>query len=201
MLDQPQLVLRFPRPSDPARPDLLPHAGQDEARAWLDGTQPWPYRRLALYGRPGAGKSHLARHWARRVEAEILDHAPATAWPRTALVVDAIDDVPDEPALLHLLNAAAENQQPVLLVSRLPPGRLPVRLPDLASRLRATTAVKHRTRRTTPSSSILLGHLLADRQLRVPARPPFLAAHPPPPQPRRLARCRHHASTPPAMAS
>ena len=47
----------------------------------------------------------------------------------------------DEATLLHLLNATAEARLPVLLAARTPPARWPVRLPDLASRLRAITAV------------------------------------------------------------
>jgi chromosomal replication initiation ATPase DnaA len=83
------------------------------------------------------------------------------------VVLDGIDTVPDEPALLHLLNAAAETGQPLLMTSRTAPGRLPVRLPDLASRLRATTAAP-----IGPADDaflqMLLARLLSERQLRLP---------------------------------
>ena len=127
----------------------------------------WPLGRLALWGKAGSGKSHLAEAWAERVGGVVLPAAMADGWPRRPVALDAIDVVPDEPALLYLLNAAAEARQPVLLVSRTAPGRLPVRLPDLASRLRATTAVEIGTADDS-FLVLLLARLLADRQLRLP---------------------------------
>ena len=163
-----QLVLRFPRTPGFAATDLLPNAAQVEARTWLDGQTPWPLNRLALYGAPGSGKSHLAHAWAEANHGKIITQAPTGGWPTTPIVLDSIEDIPDEPALLYLLNAAAESGNPVLLVSRTPPGRLPVRLPDLASRLRATTAV-----RIGPTDdtflALLLARLFSEEQLTVPA--------------------------------
>ncbi len=172
-----QLVLRFPRTPGFAATDLLPNAAQDEARAWLDGKQPWPLNRLALYGGPGSGKSHLAHAWAEAHHGQVLDCAPTGGWPTRAVALDSIDTVPDEPALLYLLNAAAESGHPVLLVCRTPPGRLPVRLPDLASRLRATTAV-----RIGPAEdsflALLLARLFSEEQLVVsPAVQSWLLKH------------------------
>ena len=57
------------------------------------------------------------------------------------LAIDDADTAP-ELALLHLLNAAAEAGFPVLLTGRSPPARWHIALPDLASRLRAATAVE-----------------------------------------------------------
>ena len=162
-----QLVFRFPRAPYGAD-DLLPSQAQAEARAWLEGTQPWPFRRLALWGEPGSGKSHLARAWAKGRGGAVLSEAPADGWPRGPVALDTVDTVPNEPALLHLLNAAAETGHPVLLVSTAAPGRLPVRLPDLASRLRATTAVQIGPA-DEPFLALLLTRLLADRQLRLSA--------------------------------
>jgi chromosomal replication initiation ATPase DnaA len=54
---------------------------------------------------------------------------------------------------------------PLLLAARTPPSRWAIRLPDLASRLRAVTAVEIRP----PEDELLralLARLLADRQLR-----------------------------------
>ena len=71
-----------------------------------------------------------------------------------------------EIALLHLLNAAAEAGQKLLIAGRAPPARWPVRLPDLASRLRAMTAI----RIDPPEDDLraaLLARLLSDRQLAV----------------------------------
>ncbi len=161
-----QLALRFARAPVFAAAELLPNAAQSEACAWLDASRDWPSGRLALWGEPGSGKSHLAHVWAARHGGVVLPSAPADPWPSCPVAIDAIDAVPDEPALLHLLNAATGTGQPVLLVARVAPGRLPVRLPDLASRLRATAAV-----RIDPADdaflALLLGRLLAERQIRV----------------------------------
>ena len=54
--------------------------------------------------------------------------------------IDDADSTPGLP-LLRLLNIAGETGQPILLASRLPPARWPTIIPDLASRLRAITAV------------------------------------------------------------
>ncbi len=163
-----QLFLDFPRMPGFGATDLLPNAAQDEALAWLDPAVVWPLGRLALWGKPGSGKSHLAHVWAERRGGLVLPQAPSEGWPHRPVAIDAIDTVPNEPALLFLLNAAAEASQPVLLVSRTAPGRLPVRLPDLASRLRATTAVQIGAA-SDDFLAMLLASLLAHRQLRLPA--------------------------------
>ena len=88
-----------------------------------------------------------------------------SAWPAGALAVDDADLAGDA-ALLHLLNAAAEAGQPVLLAARTPPGRWDTALPDLRSRLRAMAAVE-----LPPGDDeflrTLLVRLLSDRQLAV----------------------------------
>ena len=82
----------------------------------------------------------------------------------TPLAIDDADTVPQETALLHLLNAAAEAGHPVLLTAREPPSRQTHLLPDLASRLRASLAVE-----ISPPDDAMLTQLLfrlaAARQL------------------------------------
>ncbi len=138
------------------------------ALAWLDRSAEWPGGRLALWGEAGCGKTHLLHIWARRVGARfsLLQDAGPPAGP---IAIDDADAVAaDERPLLHLLNAAAEAGQSVLLAARTPPARWPVALPDLASRLRATAAVE-----IAPADDTLLadlmGRLLVARQLAVPA--------------------------------
>ena len=87
--------------------------------------------------------------------------------PRNAaLALDDADTVHPEPPLLHLLNTARDRGLHVLLSGRTAPSRWPIRLPDLSSRLRAITAVEIHP----PGDdllTVLLMHLLADRQLNV----------------------------------
>jgi chromosomal replication initiation ATPase DnaA len=80
------------------------------------------------------------------------------------VAIDDADILADPPALLHLLNAVAEAGHPALMTARLPPARQPIKLADLASRLRAASAVEIRA----PEDellALLLTRLTAERQL------------------------------------
>ncbi len=138
------------------------------ALAWLARSAEWPGGRLALWGEAGCGKTHLLHVWARRVGARfsLLPNAEPPAGP--IAIDDADAAASDERRLLHLLNAAAEARQPVLLAARTPPARWPVALPDLESRLRATAAVEIAAADDALLAD-LLERLLAARQLAVPA--------------------------------
>jgi chromosomal replication initiation ATPase DnaA len=151
---------------DPA--DFLADPSNADALAWLGA--PWPGGRLAVWGVPGCGKTHLLHVWARRSGAAWLSgrllrglvDLPASG----GVAVDDADRAEEEP-LLHLLNAAAEAGLPVLLAAPLAPARWATRLPDLASRLRAVTAVEL----GAPGEDLLrtlFASLLTARQLAVP---------------------------------
>jgi chromosomal replication initiation ATPase DnaA len=164
-----QLPLPFPHQPQFAGADFLADTSNAEAVAWLARTPDWPHSRLALWGGEGSGKTHLLHLWAARVGADLLagpmlprDVAP----PMRPVAVDDADAAAERP-LLHLLNAANEAGQPVLLAGRTPPSRWPVALPDLASRLRAVTAVEIRPADDAMLRA-LLARLLAERQFAVP---------------------------------
>ncbi len=151
--------------------DFIEAASNAEARAWLARTADWPLGRLAVWGPPGCGKTHLLHGWALREGAEILrgpeiDAELVPAPPAHPLAIDEADATP-EYALLHLLNAAGEAGQPVLLASNTPPGRWDVALPDLASRLRAMTAVAIAAA-DDELLRLLFRRLLVERHLAVP---------------------------------
>ncbi|MDW8399948.1 MAG: chromosomal replication initiator DnaA, partial [Acetobacteraceae bacterium] len=171
-----QLPLPLSLAPEPRGP-LLPDASNAAARAWLRDPSRWPALRLCLWGPEGVGKSHLladlaeARGW-RLLPGPALPALPA---PGPAAVDDA-DCAPEE-ALLHLINANAARGLPLLLAGRAAPGRWPVALPDLASRLAATAAVKVEE----PSEALiaaLLAREAAERQIRLPeATRAFLLRH------------------------
>jgi len=167
-----QLPLPLPPAASFAAADFVADAGNAEALAWLARPAAWPGRRLLLHGPAGCGKTHLLRATATTQAwhgetATILRGLPDPA-AGPGLVIDDVDLAADEAALLHRLNLAAEGSQFVLFASRTPPAAWAVRLADLASRLRAVTAVA-----IGPPSDALLAALLskqlADRQLRVDA--------------------------------
>lgn len=150
---------------------FLQGASNAEALLWLQRVDAWPGRRLAVIGPPGSGKTHLLHLWAARSGAGWLAGEALRGLlpvPQAgALAIDDADALAEEEALLHLLNAAAEARLPVLLSARTPPARWPVQLPDLASRLRAITAVRL-GRPDDDLRGALLARLLGERQLAVP---------------------------------
>ncbi len=166
-----QLPLPFSHEPGFLDADFLRFASNQAACRWLAPDADWPRGQLALFGEPGCGKTHLLHIWARRRGAARL-HGPMLAGlpdlsAGRAIALDDADRAGDEIALLHLLNAAAEARLDLLIAGRNPPSRWPVRLPDLASRLRAIPAIG-----IDPAEdgllAALLARLLSDRQLAVP---------------------------------
>ena len=148
-----------------AAADFIADASNAEARAWLGEPARWPNGRLALFGEAGRGKTHLLNVWAESATARVVEGAglrrPVFA-PGPLAVDDA--DLAEPEALLHTMNAAMEGGHRLLLAAREAPGRWRVALPDLQSRLRATTAAGL----GEPSDAmraVLLARLLAERQL------------------------------------
>ncbi|CAH0249951.1 HdaA/DnaA family protein [Roseomonas sp. CECT 9278] len=164
-----QFILPLPLVASCDRADILEDGSNAAALAWLDRPDGWPAGRLALFGPEGVGKSHLGRAFAaargwRRIDGPALRGLPPPAAGGT--VLDDADAVPQPTALLHLVNLCAERGEGLLLLAREAPSRWPVVLPDLASRLRAITAIGI----APPGDGLLaalLAKLFADRQLRV----------------------------------
>lgn len=169
-----QLALPFAHRPRFERADFLAAPSNDASLAWLrpQGGNAWPQRRLVLWGEAGTGKTHLLHVWAAEHDALLLpgtalrglDAAGGPRRRRRAIAVDDADEGVDEPALLHLLNAAQETGLPVLLTARSAPSRWGIRLPDLDSRLRATHSVSI-GRPDEVMLRILLLRLLVERQL------------------------------------
>ncbi|WP_029605332.1 DnaA/Hda family protein [Kozakia baliensis] len=161
-----QLALALRTPPDLTEARFVAAASNARARTWLAQTG-WPERRLWLWGPEGCGKTHLLHVWAQRrgalvLDARTLDWEKAERAPRIA--IDHVERVQDERALLHLLNAARERRASLLLAGRVPPARLAIALPDLASRLRAVATVAIAPPEDSLRATLLL-RLLAERQL------------------------------------
>jgi chromosomal replication initiation ATPase DnaA len=162
------MTLKFPPTQRFAAADFLEAPCNAAAVTWLGRAQDWPNRRLAIWGEAGNGKTHLMHLWSERSGAALWHGPSIRGMPELpacgGIALDDADATEDEASLLHLLNAAHEAGLPMLLAGRSPPSRWETRLADLASRLRAITAVEIRA----PDDELLralLIRLLGERQL------------------------------------
>lgn len=123
-------MTQFPLPLDyraaDGEADFFVSEANTDAVRHLDAWRSWRTPVALLSGPERAGKSHLARIFARQSSAAVLDD---------------LDTAPrDEEAVFHAWNAATADK-PLLLVARTPPRDWGLALPDLASRLGATPQV------------------------------------------------------------
>lgn len=172
MPDAPkQLALDLPLEPRFGREDFLVSPSNERAYGQIERWPDWPDSILLLAGPRGSGKSHLAAIWAAEAHGWTID-AFEVAMERVPHLVSngalVIEDIhsgeADEPALFHLLNLARERKAFVVLTSAVPVERLPIRTPDLESRLRLAPAVSL----DPPDDALLravLVKLFVDRQL------------------------------------
>jgi chromosomal replication initiation ATPase DnaA len=168
-----QLPLTLPHRAQMTRADFLVGAGNARAVELVDAWPAWPSPFVLLAGPVGSGKTHIVEMWRETSGASVVAASALRDTGVVALVgagAVAVEDLHarafDEAALFHLLNLATERKAPVLLTSRVWASALPIRLPDLASRLRAARPVEL----GEPDDDLLrrvLVKLFADRQLAV----------------------------------
>ncbi len=132
-----QLRLRLKRPATFDRADFVLSETNREAISALDAWPAWHGGCLALVGPAGAGKTHLARDWACRAGALVLEPSKVdfgAVEGKPVLMEDA--EKAEAETLFHLINMAGAGGG-LLLTSRRRPQAWPARLPDLRSRLNA----------------------------------------------------------------
>jgi DnaA regulatory inactivator Hda len=172
-----QLVLDLARRPALGRADFFVSGGNALALAQVDRWPDWPGGKLALIGPIGSGKTHLVHVWAARAEAVILDSAAlggldVTSAPAAAAV--AVEDCDAgltdtaETVLFHLHNRLAAGGGSLLVTGVEPPARWPLRLPDLASRLRAAPVAVLEAPDDALLAAVMV-KLFDDRQLPVPS--------------------------------
>ncbi|QND52560.1 hypothetical protein HB779_12085 [Phyllobacterium sp. 628] len=163
-----------------SRDDLIVSASNMAAVDIVDRWPSWISPVVILAGPTGSGKTHLAAVWKAESGATVLDSSNIATASGTngPFLIDDIGDGPiDEAGLFHLINTVRQNGSSLLMTSRRWPANWPVRLPDLASRLKAATTVEI----GEPDDILLSGvlyKLFADRQVAVePNVISFLVSH------------------------
>jgi chromosomal replication initiation ATPase DnaA len=172
-----QLPLGLPGLTAMRRDDFLEAPSNALALAAIEDPKGLPQGKLVLTGPAGAGKTHLAQIWAaatggERLEPEALAEALATRLPEmagSAVVIDDADRVAGtaaEEALFHLHNHLQTTGGALLLTAHGPARDWGLRLPDLLSRLVATTHVALEPPDDALLAAVLV-KLFGDRQIRV----------------------------------
>jgi chromosomal replication initiation ATPase DnaA len=166
-----QLPLDLPVDAAQERDDIIVTPANALAVEMIDAWPQWPGPVVVIAGPPGSGKSHIARVWSGMSGAAVLDMAAIdmSAPPTSNNVVleDAKAGAIPEQALFHLLNHVRAEGGHCLITSRQWPAAWGVRLPDLASRLRASQLVEL----SEPDDALLCAvmvKLFADRQVNAP---------------------------------
>ncbi|WP_458789972.1 P-loop NTPase family protein [Yoonia sp. MH D7] len=171
-----QLTFDWPMGVALGAADFFVSDANTQAYAMLQAPQTWPERKLIVTGAKGAGKSHLARVFATQMDATHLSattllDALSDALPDAGanIVVEDMDQLPPiaNEFMFHLHNHLRNTGGHLLMTARTPPGRWPLTLPDLASRMQATTLIAI----DNPDDALLAAlimKLLADRQIMPP---------------------------------
>lgn len=163
-----------------SRDDLIVSAANMAAVDIVDRWPAWISPVVILAGPTGSGKTHLAAVWKASTDAIIVDarNIGTAAGKAGPFLIDDIGTGPiDEAGLFHLINTVRQSGTSLLMTSRVWPANWPVKLPDLASRLKAATVVEI----GEPDDTLLAGvlyKLFADRQIAVePNVIGFLVSH------------------------
>jgi chromosomal replication initiation ATPase DnaA len=177
-----QLVLDLAQRPALGAEDFLISSANGAAAAAVDCWPDWPQASLLVVAPPRAGKTHLANVWrlksgASRLEASSLSEDDIAFTTGALVVEDLHDGIADERVLFHLLNLVRERKLSMLLTSEVAPGELPVKLPDLRSRLRALPIVTIANPDEGLLKAVLVKHF-ADRQVLVePSVVNYIALH------------------------
>lgn len=178
MHDAPrQIPLNLEHQPGYQREDLIVTTSNSAAVDLIDRWPNWLMPVTILAGPTGAGKTHLAEIWRSGTDALLVDPAHITdthihAAAERPILIEAIGASPfDETGLFHLINSVRQNAAlgpgpSLLMTSHLLPANWNVKLPDLASRLKAATVVEI----SAPDDLLLSGvmhKLFSDRQVSV----------------------------------
>ncbi len=117
----------------------------------------WPHFAINIYGQKSSGKTHLAHIWTEMVQKSLprpiaipfieaqhinMKNVNKLANEHKYLVIENVTTEINEEALFHLYNFFNVPESFVLFTSELPLTKLPIKLPDLRSRLKAIPCIE-----------------------------------------------------------
>jgi len=163
-----QLIFDLPAHEALGPEDFFVSDANRDAVAMVTGPETWPENKLVLVGPPRSGKSHLARIFEGQTGALRLSayDLPVGFSPDCPIIVENMDRLPRaaEETMFHLHNAMRPKGLPLLMTARSAPSRWPIGLPDLVSRMQATTPI-HIQEPDDDLLGVLIAKLFADRQV------------------------------------
>ena len=121
-----QLPFNFEHRPTLDREDFLVTSGNVEAVKMLDSYPSWPSHAIIIYGANGCGKTHLAHVFVKKTggKTPLISAADLTAEQvpyllakSGNLVVEDMETLKDEEALLHLYNYAKETGSHLLMIT------------------------------------------------------------------------------------
>ena len=166
-----QLPFEFEHRPSLSGDDFLVAPCNQVAVAWLDKWPDWSSPFLIIYGPPGCGKSHLshvfmAKSGAMALTSALIEDAGLANIISSAqnFVVDDGDQDFDEEALFHIYNDLASRDGHMLITSTVSPVEWPIKLADLASRVKAAPAAEIRQPEDDLIKAVMV-KLFSDRQV------------------------------------
>lgn len=168
-----QLTFELPVLTGFGRDDFFVSDANSVAVAAIENWADWPQQRLILSGAKGAGKTHLAKIWAKAAQAKRVsatDHAswPLDNWQVSAICVEDVHAIQGDRTaqswLFHVYNMCDQANVPLLLTGRANSKDWADSVPDLASRLASMQVVEL----GSPDDALmaaLMVKLFEDRQL------------------------------------
>lgn len=151
-----QIPLSFPVKEAMNADDYMVLPCNQDAYAWIQKYPDWSYPALIVYGEEGSGKTHLLNL--------------CTSMTGDDMAIDntheIFGDLEKEKDLFHRFNLAKEQGQFLLLTMDRAVAQQDIKLPDLASRLRAAPSVEIESPDEVSLEAILV-KLFHDRQLQV----------------------------------
>ncbi|WP_374383011.1 hypothetical protein [Dongia sp.] len=163
-----QLPFDLPPRNAMGAADFVASRSNEAALTLIDSWPNWPAPALAVHGPAGCGKTHLGHVFQEKVGDTALFLTAPTRLPdlpeRPVLILD--EPRLDETDFFHLLNRIKSDGGALLILSREAPARWDVKLPDLASRLKAIPTVEVSPPDDALLAAVLVKHF-ADRQIHV----------------------------------